>query len=328
MTLALFWQFWRDLFLSPWALLSLLVLPLILWFYRRQRSDKASVSLAFPLLALLGQVSVRRRWTRSIAPLLFALALALALISLARPSFPVPEAHPQAGIVLALDVSRSMFAQDILPNRFEAAREAIRSFVVDLPAGTRVALVTFAGYATTLVPLTDDHERILEALDYLRTDFGTVIGEAMLESVRALPSLAERLNLGEEPERFATVILLTDGRSFGGIDPLLALEEVKAAHVKIHTIGVGTHDAFIPGIPPQYQFAARFDEETLRTVAEDTGGEFSFVSSASALSEVYQDLGRSLIWRFRREEATALLALGAACVLVLSLTVAAWQRPL
>ena len=108
-------------------------------------------------------------------------------------------------------------------------------------------------------------------------DFGTVIGDALLAGVRALPSLERRQELSDDPRSLATIVLLTDGRSFGGIDPIVALDEVKEAQVTVHTVGVGSlTEGPIPGIPLQYQFAARFDEATLRTIAEETAGQYVF----------------------------------------------------
>lgn len=317
-------------FLWPWLLMILPLAGLAVHLYRRGLEPPARTAVLHPDLALVARADERRRgWRRHLPAALYLVAVALALVASARPTFPVPEAHPGAGIVLALDVSRSMHARDVLPDRFEAAREALRAFVRELPDGTRVGLVTFAGYATPVVALTDDHQRLLDAVDSLSTDFGTVVGDALLASLRALPSLAERESLSDDPRSLATIILLTDGRSVGGVEPLLALEEVRRQQVVVHAIGVGTDTSGpIPGIPDRMRDFARFDEETLRAVADGTGGRYVFVDSAAELRAVYRDLGRSLVWRWRHEEATALVALGAAAVLLLSLGLAGWRRRL
>ena len=306
-------------FLWPWVLALLLLTPLLVWGYRRNLRPPAKTAVFYPGLELLASAGAKSTRRHGPAVLYFGACL-LALLALARPTFPVPEANPQAAVVLALDVSRSMQARDIEPSRFEAARAAVRAFVEALPAGTNVGLVTFAGYATQVTPPTDDYGRLLEAVDLLRMDFGTVIGDALLASVRALPSLERRQALSDDPQSLATIVLLTDGRSFGGIDPMVALDEVKRAQVTVHTVGVGSlTEGPIPGIPLQYQFAARFDEATLRTIAEETAGQYVFVDSARDLRDVYRNLSRSLVWRFRREEATALGALAAGLVLSVSL---------
>ncbi len=317
----------NELFYWPWVLIALLSLPVLAQYYQKAQKEKAQNISYHPDLNLLKQASNQQKKPAKLATILFSLAIIIAIISLARPTLKVPEAHPQAGIMLALDVSRSMAAYDILPNRFEAAKEAIKSFVKNLPEGTRVGLVVFAGYATPIVPLSQDHDRLIEAIDYLRMDYGAVIGEGLISSLKSLPSLEQRLNLGDSPERFATIILLSDGRNFGGIDPLSALEEVKQQQVTVHTIGVGTlTDGPIPGIPMQYQFAARFDEPTMRKIATDTGGTFNFVGSAEELKEVYEDLSRAVIWRFGKDEATAIGTLIAAFLLFVSLSLSLFRK--
>ena len=309
-----------TMFMWPWALATLALVPLLIWLYRRNLKPPARTAALHPDLALLARAAGKGRGRRHWPAALYLGAIALGLLALARPTFAVPEANPQAAIMLALDVSRSMQARDIEPSRFEAARSAVRTFVEGLPSGTQVGLVSFAGYATQITPPTDDHDRLLEAVDLLRMDFGTVIGDAMITSLRGLPDLEKRQSLSDDPKTLATIILLSDGRNFGGVEPLVALNQIKEQQVTVHTIGVGSlNDGPIPGIPAQYQFAARFDETTLRTIADETGGEYVFVDSAKDLQGVYKDLGRALVWRFRREEATALGALVAAVLLSLSL---------
>ena len=310
-----------NTFIWPWALLLLLALPLFIWLYRRLLKPPARSVAFHPDLALLKEAGASgRRWRRHAPAVVYLAALTLALVALARPTLKVPEANPQAGIVLALDVSRSMEATDIEPSRFEAARAALRTFVSELPEGARVGLVTFAGYATTVVPLTDDHERLLESVKFLNLGRGTAIGEALLESLGTLPSLETRQNLEDDPSSLATIILLSDGRNRNGVDPLEAVAEVQRQQVKVYTIGVGTSSAgSVPGLPGQFGGAGRFDETTLRTIAETTGGSYVFVDSARQLRDVYNQLSRALVWRFRRDEATALVTLAAAVLLFFSL---------
>ncbi len=317
-----------DLFLWPWALLLPTLAPLGVWLYRRIGQLPAGAAARHPDLALLKAASARGGRSRRHAPaLLYGAALVLALVALARPTARVPEANPQAGVALAFDVSRSMQATDIAPSRFEAAKEAVRGFVDELPDGARVSLVPFAGYATTTVPLTSDHERLLASVRLLEMSYGTAIGEALLEGLASLPSLEARQEAEDDPASLATIILLSDGRNWGGADPLEAAAEVRRQSVTVHTIGVGTlTDGPIPGMPEGFQFAARFDEATLRAVAAETGGRYVFVDSARELRGVYRELSRSLVWRYSRGEVTALAALGAAVLLLLSVGWSALQR--
>ncbi len=308
-------------FLWPWVLTLLALIPFVVWAYLRARKLPARAVVFHPNLSLVSR-SISSTWRLHLPAFLYFSAATLAVIALARPTVNVPQIDPQAGIILALDISRSMRTQDIEPSRFEAARAAIRTFVETLPEGTRIGLVAFASYATRVVPITDDHEHLLKAVDALSMARGTAIGEAMLESLESFPTLQEREASGE-PERLATIILLSDGRNRNGIDPLLALEEVKKARVTVHTIGVGNPNAVLP---PGSEGFSGFNEADLRTIAEETGGQFVFADSAQALSKVYQDLSRALKWRVGQDEASAVAALVAAVLLTLSVALAQFKR--
>ena len=281
----------------------------------------------YPGLSSLIQAGKTSSWRKHIPALLYALALSAGIIALARPNLPIPIADPRAGIILALDVSRSMMATDIKPNRFDAARDALKTFVENLPQGTQVGLVTFARYATTVVPLTDDHATVLKAVELLEMDFGTVIGDGLVESMSNLPSLKDRKAEDDDPSKLATIILLSDGRSMDGTDPLEAALEAKHQQIIVHTIGAGSiTDGPIPGIPPRYQFAARFDEETLKDVARIAGGQYHFVDSARDLKQTYKQISRLVTNRFAQDEVTALVALVAAGLLGSSLVVSELRR--
>ena len=228
-------------FLWPWALGLLALLPRAVWLYRRGQRPAARTALLMPDLPLVARAGASgSRYRRHLPAVLYLAAIGVALVAIARPTLAVPVAHPAAGIVLALDTSRSMQTRDIRPSRFEAAREAVKSFVAELPAGTRVGLVTFGSYAQANIALTDDHESFLEVVDTIPLIRGTAIGEAMLKSLTVLPELELRRNLDAEPGSLATIILLSDGNNRSGIHPLQALEQVKQQQVTVHTVGVGT----------------------------------------------------------------------------------------
>jgi Ca-activated chloride channel family protein len=311
-------------FLWPWALLLLALVPLLTWLYRRALRPPAEAVTVHPDLELIARAGASgKRWPRHVPAAFYLAACALALLAVARPTLPVPEAHPQAAIILALDSSWSMRATDIEPSRFEAAKEAVRSFLAGVPRNTRVGLVTFGHFAYLVVPPTDDHELLLQAVEPLTLLRGTAIGEALLASVEALPDIAERQSV-DAPSSLATIILLSDGQNRDGIDPIDALAEVNLNEVTVHTVGVGTTEGgFDRG---GFGRAFRFDETTLRRIAEETGGRYAFVDSAGDLSDVYTELGRSLVWRMAPEEATAVAALAAAVLLLLAIFVAEYRR--
>ncbi|MCA9839283.1 MAG: VWA domain-containing protein [Trueperaceae bacterium] len=311
------------MFLAPWMLLTLLALPVILWLYIGLKTKRAASAVAYPDLITLLKANQKRKRTLFPLSLIYFLALLFAFVALARPTMPVAVANPEAGIVLAIDTSRSMRQADVIPSRFEAARAAVRSFLDELPQGVRVGLVNFGGYATLNVPLTQEHEQVADALERLYLIRGTAIGEALIKSLAAFPDLAERPVSGES-NGLATVILLSDGRNRGGINPLDALEQLKAKDITVHTIGVGTNSANFN--PDAFGGAFQFDEETLRTIAEQTGGAYVFVDSAADLNDVYKSLSHSIAWRMTRQEATALVTLLAALLLFLSLSLGQLKR--
>jgi Ca-activated chloride channel homolog len=310
-----------------WAFFLLLLLPLLFWLYRRGLKPSAKSVVLYPGLSTLLQASKQSSWRKHLPLVLYALALTAGIVALARPVVPIPIADPRAGIILALDVSRSMMATDIKPNRFDAAREALKNFVENVPQGTQIGLVTFARYATTVVPLTDDHETVLKAVEMLEMDFGTVIGDGLVESMNNLPSLKDRKAEDDDPSKLATIILLSDGRSMDGVDPLEAASNAKQQQIIVHTIGAGSiTDGPIPGIPMRYQFAARFDEETLKDVAQIAGGQYHYVASAGDLKQTYKQISRLVTSRFAKDEVTALVALIAGILLGSSLLLGEFRR--
>ena len=314
-------------FIWPLALLGLLIIPLAVWLYRRSLRPPAESVVVYSDVPLLTQAGRRTgNWKRHIPAALYGLALLLGLVALARPTLPVLLGDPRAGIVLAVDVSRSMQATDVTPNRFEAARSALRTFISELPEGARVGLVTFSRNAELVVPLTTDRQKLVEAVDYLQLDLGTAIGDAIFESLKALPELKERSDV-KDPRSLATIILLTDGRSVAGSDPLEAAQVANEQKVRIHTIGIGRiTDGPVPGLPEQYAMAAQFDEATLKDIARTTDGQYAYVTSISSLRAAYRDLTRQLQWRVRNEEATAYLSVGAGLLLMLSMVLSQLRR--
>ncbi len=307
-------------------LLGLLILPFMVWQYRRGMRPPAEAVVYHPDVALLTMAKGRRVGWGYVPPLLYLLAAAVAIVALARPSIPILQGDPRSAIVLAVDISRSMQATDVLPSRFEAARAALRTFLRELPDGARVALVTFSRNATTVVPLTTNRRKLLEAVDLLELDFGTAIGDAILESITALPPLAQQKS-SSDPRNLRTVILLTDGRSVAGIDPITAADQAKAQKIRINTIGIGRiTDGPVPGLPQQYALAAQFDEPTLRAIAKETDGQYFYVTSISSLKSAYRDLTKDMNWKVRRDEATGLFTLSAGLLLMLSLIVSQLRR--
>jgi Ca-activated chloride channel family protein len=233
----------------PWALLALLVIPLVFaaWWLTRLRRRRATVrvtSIALVRAALPG----RSRWRRRIPAALLTLGLAVLAIGAARPQATVPVASSSATIMLALDVSGSMCSTDVQPNRITAAEQAATAFINSQTGGPRIGLVTFAGTSVVLVPPTTDTKQLINALGGLATSFGTAIGEGILTSLDAIAQVDPSV-----PPTGATVsrdrgvgyaddviVVLTDGSNNRGVDPQTAARQAADRGVRVFTIGYGT----------------------------------------------------------------------------------------
>jgi Ca-activated chloride channel family protein len=330
-------------FLWPLGLLALLVVPLAAaayWIVDRRPSKYA---LAFPNLDVLAAVVESGGWRRRIPPALFLLALVAAGIALARPQLDVMVDREQATIVLAVDSSGSMLAEDVRPSRLSAAQAAIRTFLDDLPKQFRVGMISFAEEAQVVAPVTSNREPVREAVDFLFPMRGTAIGDA----VERAAELAQEAT-GTQPETEisgfglaapaegsgtkapAAVLLLSDGfQTAGLLAPLDGAARAKELGIPVYTIALGTADGVIDlsfggearriPVPP--------DRETLRLIAEETGGKYYSAPSADALRSAYSDLGSLLAREPGKDEATyafalaaGLLALGAAVLSALWLS--------
>jgi Ca-activated chloride channel homolog len=233
----------------PWALLALLVIPLVFgaWWLTRRRRRRAAVrvtSIALVAAALPG----RSRWRRRIPAALLAAGLAVLAIGAARPQATVPVASSSATIMLTLDVSGSMCSTDVKPNRLTAAEEAASAFVKSQGGVPRIGIVVFSGTAVVLVPPTRDTQQLLTALGGLTTGDATAIGEGILTSLDAIaqvdPSVAPT-GATVSRRRGASyaddvIVVLTDGSNNRGVDPQTAAKEAADRGVRVFTIGYGT----------------------------------------------------------------------------------------
>jgi Ca-activated chloride channel family protein len=296
----------------PWALLALLVVPLVFaaWWLTRRRRRRVAVrvtSIALVRTALPG----RSRWRRRIPAALLALGLAVLAVGAARPQATVPVASSSATIMLALDVSGSMCSTDVRPNRITAAEQAASAFMKAQAGGPRIGLVVFAGTAAVLVPPTTDTRQLLSALGGLTTSFGTAIGEGILTSLDAIAQVDSSVApTGATVERARgagyaddVIVVLTDGSNNRGIDPRDAAQEAAARGVRVFTIGYGTDNpaplacssaqfgGFGGGVPGGFGgFGGRagnpFDADynALMQISRTTGGTFYRAQDAGELS--------------------------------------------
>ena len=309
-----------------WLLLALLFVPVLAWVYFRSQSRPAESVVLHPDAEFLEQISKKRfSRGRDLPAWLFLIAIALSAVALARPNAPIPIPDNRTTIMLALDVSLSMDAKDITPTRFIAAQEAARVFIKQLPKGMKIGLVSFAGYAAVNVTPTADHDEVIKAIDELSLGRGTAIGAGIRESVSALPGRnADGGTKVEKNPPPVAVVLLTDGRNNREPDPIEMAAMARDQQVKVYTVGLGTESGSIN--LENGGFRVGFDPETLKQIAQTTGGQYFEARSAGQLNDVYKSLGRNIGWTTRPGEVTHLAAALAGLLLFVSIAAGELNR--
>jgi Ca-activated chloride channel homolog len=308
----------------PMLLLGLGLVPIMVGLYLVAQRRRRAYAVRFTNLALLNEVVGRRPGIRRhVPPFLFLLGLAVLLVSLARPSAVIAVPRDQATVMLVLDVSGSMAATDLQPDRMTAAKQAARAFVEALPDRTQVGLVSFSSTASVNAPLTRDEAAVARAIDGLRASGGTAIGDGLN---RALDELARRPTDEGGQQAPALVVLLSDGESSSGSSPDDAAARAKAAGVRVHTVGIGQRGghARVNGRVP-----VRLDEATMQNIADQTGGDYFYAGQAGELERIYADLGSQVSWVEERTEVTSLVsALGTLFVVGGALASLRWFQQL
>jgi Ca-activated chloride channel family protein len=324
-------------FVWPLFLLVLLVAPLLAaaaWWFERRR---ARYAVAFTNLSVLASVaSPRPRW-RVWAPLaVFLLALMAASVALARPRASVSVAAQRATIVLLVDVSGSMRANDVKPTRLGAAQAAMQTFLDKVPSRFKIGLVSFSTEPNVLVAPTTDRPLMQEGIGSLEPEAGTAIGDgiAVATSV-ARGSVGADAKVGKDGHVPAAIVLLSDGaQTRGTLMPLQGAALAHRAHIPIYTIALGTPNGVLhfgngfgpPGGGGYPQFGrginVRPDPAILRQIARATGGEAFTAKSASKVQEIYKGLGSRLVRRSSTEEIGSWFAGAAGLLLIGSLGLA------
>jgi Ca-activated chloride channel family protein len=299
----------------PLALLALLALPAAGLAYVAYRRRVARRAVPFPDVDLLVAAARRGRPRQYIPIGLAALALAGFLFALARPQVSRAVPKEQATIMLAIDTSGSMSADDVSPYRLRAAQDAAKKFAERVPRQYKVGLVSFSGVATNLVTPTTDRVALDRAIETLRADGATAIGEAIFASLDAIRSTQP----GVTKLRSARILLLSDGENTTGRPTDQATQAALEANVPVATVALGTPDGILPNgrpVPPNPQ--------ALRAVAESTGAVSYESRDSESLSGVYEKLGSVIGTEQVLDEVTAWPA-GIAALLLMLAGVAAWR---
>ncbi len=328
-------------FLWPDLLWLLVLLPVLigayLWLLHRRKKN----TLRYASLSLVKQAMGKGPgWRRHLPPALLLLAIATLLVATARPTAIITLPTQQETIVLAMDVSGSMRAADVLPNRLVAAQEAAKAFIKDLPRSVRVGVVSFAGTAAVVQPPTQSREDVVAAIDRFQLQRGTAIGSGIVLSLATLfpdagidlSQITGARNMplapGEKPKKEFTpvapgsygsgaIILLTDGQRTTGPDPMDAAKMAADRGVKVFAVGIGTKDGETIGFEG-WSMRVRLDEETLKNITNLTRAEYFYAGTASDLKKVYQSLSTRLVVEKKETEISGLFAAAGALLVVLA----------
>lgn len=338
-------------FLWPNLLGLLVLLPVLVglyvWLLRRKR--KTTVRLASLQVAKLA-AGRGPGWRRHLPPALLLLGLAALLLAVARPTATLTLPLAERTIILAMDVSGSMRAEDVLPNRLVASQEAAKAFVNNLPREVRVGVVSFAGTAAVVQAPTDSREDVLKAIDRFQLQRGTATGSGIVLSLatlfpehgieiqhitgqRAFPGNRQDSIAKKEAPAFtpvpagsytsAAVIMLTDGQRTTGPDPLEAAKMAAERGVRVYTVGIGTTAGEVISFEG-WSMRVRLDDETLKNVSALTHGEYFYAGTAEDLKQVYESLSARMVVETKEVEVTALLAALGALLAVVAAGLSMW----
>jgi Ca-activated chloride channel family protein len=293
-------------FLSPAWLLLLIPVGLAVIGYLILQLRRKKYVARFSNVSLLASVAPKRPgWRRHLTFALLIAGLAVLALGAAQPTAAVHVPRDRATVMMAIDVSESMRADDVLPTRLQAAEQAAKQFADLLPPRINLGLVKFSGTASVLVPPTIDRDSIKVAIDGLELDRATAIGEAIFSCLDAIKTFSKgTTSSGDQPPP-ARIVLMSDGTSNTGRAPEAAAEAAAEAKVPVSTIAFGTDNGSVDIEGERIPVPA--DKSTLKAIAQTTAGTFHTAASAAELQTVYKDIGtqigyttqhRDVSWRF------------------------------
>lgn len=333
-------------FLWPKLLWLLLIVPALVAGYFYLLGRKRDSALKYASLSMVKEaMGAGQRFRRHLPPLLFLLALTAMIFAMARPAAVVTLPSQHRTIILAMDVSGSMRATDVQPNRITAAQNAAKAFVADQPANVRIGVVSFAGTASVVQSPTHNREDIIAAIDRFQLQRATAIGSGIIVSLatifpdagidvsaliygrnapRGVPidqaGKSEKKDFKPVPPgsyTSAAIILLTDGQRTTGPDSLEAARMAADRGIRIYTVGFGTKGGETIGFEG-WSMRVRLDEETLKAIADMTHGKYFYAGTAADLNKVYESLNARFLLEKKDMEISALFAAAAAVMALVS----------
>ena len=345
-------------FLWPQMLWLLLLVPALaggyLWLLRRKKKE----ALRYASVSLVKQaIGPGQGIRRHLPAVLLLISLVAAIFAVARPTAVVTLPSKQQTIILAIDVSLSMGARDVDPNRITAAQAAAKAFVSEHPSDVQIGIVAFGGTASLVQPPTRSKEDLIEAIDRFQLQRATATGSALyvalatlfpeadidLESLVFVGGLTRngskiaKLDKSKPEKKPFTpvapgsyksgaIILMSDGRRTTGPDPLDAAKMAADLGVRVFTVGFGTAEGGTIGFEGWSAYV-RLDEETLKAVADITRGQYFYAGTAADLAKVYQTINAKLVMEKKDTEITALFsAIAAAFALAAAALSLLWFR--
>ena len=333
-------------FLWPEMLWLLVTVPALIAAYFLLLRRQKETALRYASLSMVKEaMSAGRTFRRHIPPLLFLIALVAMIAAVARPAAVITLPSQHQTIILAMDVSGSMRAMDVQPNRLSAAQAAAKAFVAEQPSNVRIGVVSFAATASVVQPPTHNRDDIIAAIDRFQLQRGTAIGSGIIVSLATIFPEAgidvssliygrnaprgvplDQIGKTEKPAfrpvapgsyTSAAIILLTDGQRTTGPDSLDAARMAAERGVRVFTVGFGTRSGETIGYEG-WSMRVRLDEETLRTIAKVTLGEYFYAGTATDLKKVYESLNSRLVLEKKNMEIGALFSAGAAVIALFS----------
>jgi len=322
-------------FIWPSALLLLVVVAGLAVLYVLAQRRRNRYALRYANLSIVREaIGKGPGWRRHVPPTLFILALAFMAVAVARPQAVVAVPSQEGTVILAIDVSGSMLAEDMKPNRMEAAKAAARAFVDKQSESVKIGVVSFSGDASIVQSPTTDKTLVISAINRLRPQRATAIGRAILVSLDAIAESQGSESDQGQPGASATprpsatiapylqgqhasasIVLMSDGQNNQFPPPLDVVDQAVSRGVRIYTIGVGSAQGAIVRLQGRAVRTA-LDEATLKKIAEVTEGQYFNANTESDLRTVYENLTTQLVVRNERTELTAYATLAAAILAV------------
>lgn len=340
-------------FLWPEALWAALLLPLLVLAYAWLLSRRKKFVVSYPALGLARQaVDSRSSWRRHVPPLLLLLALAATVLAVARPAAVISLPSQQSTIMLVMDVSGSMKADDVAPNRITASQQAAKGFAESLPTDVRIGVVAYGGTAHLVQAPTLNRQDVIASIDRFQLQRATAIGNGLavglatlfpqagidvstLETYSRNPAWRKSARNDQTPAdaplepvppgsyESAVVVLLTDGQNTTGADPIEVAQLAANLGVKVFTVGFGSKE----GVNIEFggwSMRVRLDEDTLKRIANLTHGQYFHARSGADLSSVYSALKSRLVFEKKETEITAFFALAAGLLTLLAAALSLW----